>query len=130
MSKRRKHTDAEIRAALAENPVAGEVAAQLHEPLPRVIRLQNGRFTRPLVPVRVRIQQVHTMQQKLADPAYGRYWRELQGLEPVRRPQPRRVARMVADDRCDEEISFETVMGAVVGAIVAEGRRGEGRGAA
>jgi hypothetical protein len=130
-----KHiTDKALRYLLRTGHTPKQVAAATGAPLKRVVRLQSGgrsSYDPAYPPRRHPYQQLCDMEDKLTG-TYGAYWRQFEGIDalPPAKPKPHRTAHLVPDDRADEAIDFEAVMGRMVGAIVNAGRPGEGRGAA
>lgn len=126
-------TDYEILCQLDRGLPESVVADQLGVPIRRVARVMTGGRSahdtrKPQQPQYGTLlpQGIHLA--CAPSPATAAYWAALQEPAP---PKPRRMARMVPDDRADEGLTFEEFMTATEVVFVQAGREDrEGRGAA
>lgn len=121
-----------ILEALEVYESAGDVARETGAPLHQVLHLQRlygsaecqadrrradaqSEFQVTITTAR-RVGQLHTDREKL-NGRYGSYWRELLAPPPAHHA---RQARLVPDDRADEDLSFDGILGALTAAFTKE----------
>lgn len=126
-----KVTDYQILSALDRGLPVPVVADQLGVPLRRVARINTGGRSahdpkRPLPPQYGMLLPKAVNLAIAPSPATADYWTGLGGVG-----KPRRVARLVPDDRSDEALTFDDVVDITATALsVLGGREEKGRGAA